>query len=208
MEKIASLFSILALISLSFASSFATFSFMNVALAASDADSSQELSIKEATESSNVKSEDKKVEYQLPYPGLLPDSPLYFLKMVRDRIVGFLISDPLKKAEFDLLAADKRLNAGIYLLNKDKSKSALAYSTISKGENYFEEAIKNVREAKKQGMDTNDIIRRLSDSSYKHQEVLTMLRKKAPKELKESFMSLEKRAKDLRKQVESLKPKK
>lgn len=167
----------------------------------------EELSIKEAAVSAEGKTA-KSVEYELPYPGILPDNPLYSLKMLRDRIVGILISDPLKKAEFDLLQTDKRLNTGIYLLNKDKSKASLAQSTISKGENYFEEAIKNVKEAKKQGMDTNDIVRRLLDSSYKHQEVLRMLRQKAPKDLKESFVSLEKRVESLKKQVESLKAKK
>ncbi|PIZ98613.1 MAG: hypothetical protein COX78_02915, partial [Candidatus Levybacteria bacterium CG_4_10_14_0_2_um_filter_35_8] len=56
--------------------------------------------------------------YELPYPGLLPDHPLYFLKMTRDKIIGFFISDPIKKAEFDILQSDKRLSAGVYLLNK------------------------------------------------------------------------------------------
>lgn len=182
---------------------------LNVAFASlSGAFAQEELTIKEATESSEPSTVKKSLEYTLPYPGILPDNPLYSLKMLRDRIVGILISDPLKKAEFGLLQTDKRLNTGIYLLNKDKSKASLAQSTISKGENYFEEAIKNVKEAKKQGMDTNDIVRRLSDSSYKHQEVLRMLRQKASKDLKESFMSLEKRVEGLKKQVESLKPKK
>ncbi len=161
--------------------------------------------LKEATGSSETS---KTIEYELPYPGILPDNPLYFLKMIRDRIIGFLISDPLKKAEFDLLQADKRLNSGIFLFKKGKEKYSLALSTVSKGENYFEEAIAKAGEAKKQGMDTNDIVRRLSDSSYKHQEVLRYLRQKAPKDLKESFMSLENRVEDLKKQVESLKPKK
>jgi len=206
--KVTSLLSILTLVSLSLTSSFsplsgifATFMKLNVALA------QEELFIKEATVSAETKTT-KSAQYELPYPGILPDNPLYSLKMLRDRIVDFLVSDSLKKAQFDLLQADKRLNTGIYLVQKGKDKYSLAESTISKGENYFEEAIKNVREAKKQRMDTNDMVRRLSDSSYKHQEVLTMLRNKAPKDLKESFMSLEKRAKDIGKQVESLKPKK
>ena len=29
------------------------------------------------------------VAYQLPFPGLLPDNPLYFLKTMRDRLVVF-----------------------------------------------------------------------------------------------------------------------
>src|SRR3989344_5431146 len=81
----------------------------------------------------------KSVEYNLPYPGLLPDSPFYSLKSLRDKIVSFLISSPLKKAEFNLLQADKRLNAGLYLFNsakqnggdKDAKKINLAIVTIS-----------------------------------------------------------------------------
>ena len=91
-----------------------------------------EMVLKEATGSSETVSKNKDIEYTLPYPGILPDSPLYFLKTARDKIVSFLISDPLKKAEFNLLAADKRLNSGIFLFNKGKEKYKLALSTISK----------------------------------------------------------------------------
>ena len=59
-----------------------------------------------------------KVEYELPYPGLLPDNPLYYLKAIRDNILKFLIRDPMKKAEFDLLQSDKRLGASYALLKK------------------------------------------------------------------------------------------
>ena len=137
------------------------------------------------------------IDYELPYPGLMPDNPLYFLKVGRDLVVGMLISDSLKKAEFDLLAADKRLNAGVYILNSAKQnekKINMAESTISKGENYFEKAIGKAREAKMQGMDIKDISARLLTSSKKHQEVI--------KELK--FESLLKRAQGFEKQVKSL----
>ena len=49
--------------------------------------------------------------YLLPYPGMLPDNPLYMLKAMRDRVINFLIADSQKKAEFYLLQSDKRLNA-------------------------------------------------------------------------------------------------
>ena len=35
-------------------------------------------------------------QYNLPYPGLLPDNRFYLLKMIRDRVVGMLIADPIK----------------------------------------------------------------------------------------------------------------
>ncbi len=148
-----------------------------------------------------------KVEYALPYPGLLPDNPLYFLKAIRDRIVGFFISDPLKKADFDLLAADKRLSAGIMLFAKGKSRDQLAQSTISKGENYFEQAISEAIQAKNQGEDNKDILARLYNSSLKHQEVIKSLEDKSSGNLKDEFKTLEQRTEKFQNQVKSLIPK-
>lgn len=144
----------------------------------------------------------KPIEYQLPYPGLLPDSPLYFLKVTRDRIISFLIADPLKKGEFNLLQADKRLNAGVLLFQKGKQE--LAQSTISKGENYFEQAIQKIEEAKSQGQKTDAFATKLSLSAKKHKEVLKVLEKKASKNTKEGIVALRERASRFEKQVDSL----
>ena len=132
-----------------------------------------------------------KVNYELPYPGLLPDSPLYFLRIIRDKTVSFLIADPLKKAEFNLLQADKRLNAGIYLFNKGKISQAL--STISKAENYFGQSLEKAKKARLEGMEIDDIIRKLINAAKKHQEELSSLEKKAPQDFKANFASLQKR---------------
>ena len=145
------------------------------------------------------------VEYQLPYPGLLPDNPLYFLKVFRDRIVEFLISDPLKKAEFNLLEADKRLNAGVYVFKKGKVD--LAESSISKGENYFEKAISETMEAKKQGMDISDISKKLLISASKHEEILNNLESKTDNSRKSKFSAIGKRVYSFKNQVDLLKPK-
>ncbi len=139
----------------------------------------------------------EKVNYELPYPGLLPDSPLYFLRIIRDKAISFLIADPLKKAEFDLLQADKRLNAGIYLFNKGKVSMSL--STISKAENYFEEALTKRREAAKQGMDTEDIERRLMQAVAKHREELGKIIKRVNKNFKGNFEKEYKRVIDFEK---------
>lgn len=164
----------------------------------------EDLSIKEGAITPTLPEIKKIVDYQLPYPGLLPDNPLYFAKAIRDAVVDFLISSPLKKADFYLLQADKRLNAGVYLVKLGESKYNLAQSTISKGQNYFEKAISKAEEAKRQGMDIKDLARRLSDSSKKHQEVLKSLEKMSAKDFKESLVSLEKRETSFEKQVKSL----
>ena len=118
------------------------------------------------------------IPYELPYPGILPDHPLWSLKALRDKIISFLIGDPVKKAEFDLSQADKRLNAGVYLFKKGKGD--LAYSTISKGENYFEQSVSKIAEARRVGKDINSLKSLILRAAQKHQAVLAQLIKQYP----------------------------
>ncbi|MBI3070316.1 MAG: hypothetical protein HYY87_03370 [Candidatus Levybacteria bacterium] len=143
------------------------------------------------------------IKYELPYPGLLPDSPLYFLKTGRDRIINFLISDPLKKAEFNLLQADKRLQAGVYLFKK-QGKERLAESTISKGENYFDQAIAQAQQAQQEGRKVSSLGNRLFLAAQKHQEVLKSLEAKSPKEIKGSITALKEKVANFEKKVDLL----
>ncbi|RJQ27424.1 hypothetical protein C4577_01165 [Candidatus Parcubacteria bacterium] len=134
-----------------------------------------------------------KVEYQLPYPGVLPDNPLYFLKAARDRLVSILINDPLKKSEFNLLNSDKRIGAGIALVEKDKD--ALAVSVISKSNNYLFDAVIAAEESKKLGKDTKSLSENIRNSILKHKEKIEELEKlidkKYVKELKSEYKRLE-----------------
>jgi len=146
------------------------------------------------------------VDYTLPYPGLLPDSPFYFLRATRDKIISLLISDPLKKAEFDLLQADKRLAAGMYL--RDKKKYEMAATSISKGENYFESAITQAKIAKNKGQSVGDIASRLYKSAQKHEEVIKDLESRTKGNLKATFLAEEKRADDFEKRAKEFLPQK
>lgn len=117
---------------------------------------------------------EKKQEYLLPFPGILPDHPLYFLKKVRDGILDRLIVDPLRKAEFHVLQADKRLNMGKILV--EQGKGALAETTISKGEKYMERAVSGLTAFKSTGRPVSaSLIDKLTRSMEKHVEVLTDL---------------------------------
>lgn len=64
------------------------------------------------------------IQYVLPYPGLLPTHPLYFIKNIRDKIIELLVTDPISKSEFYILQADKKLNMGVTLENADKKYDA------------------------------------------------------------------------------------
>jgi len=117
------------------------------------------------------------IDYSLVYPGILPNNPLYPIKMIRDRIVLFLIADPVKRASFNLLQADKRVAAGELLLKEDEKNEALAITTIEKGENYFHEAFNQAFQLKREGREVNIFIQKLSSAREKHTQVLTDLKK-------------------------------
>ncbi|MFZ5845598.1 MAG: DUF5667 domain-containing protein [Patescibacteria group bacterium] len=115
--------------------------------------------------------EKKKIEYVLPYPGILPDHPLYVLKKVRDYILDKLIVDPVRKTEFYVLQADKRLNMGLFLAGR--GKLILAEQTISKGEKYLDKAIGGFVALRREGKPVpGHVTDRLEKAMAKHIEVL------------------------------------
>lgn len=148
----------------------------------------------------------QKVNYSLPYPGLLPNNPLYILKAIRDRVISFLIADPKRKAEFDLLQADKRLSAGMYLLQAGQNQGGLAVETISKGENYFFMAISETKTAQKQGENITDIVSRLENASLKHQQVFDDLENQTQGQVKDRLQIEEKRVEDFENSAAALMP--
>lgn len=147
----------------------------------------------------------KPVEYTLPYPGLLPDHPLYFLREVRDSLQNFFVSNPLRKAEFYLLQADKDISASS-MLSQKKRTAALAGATANESQNHFEKAIDAVKDAKKQGLDTQEIAKKLVQANEKHQEIIKQMTGGVAKEYREAFIKAGERAKILGEKAKSLLP--
>ncbi len=110
-------------------------------------------------------------EYALPYPGILPDSPVYFLKNLRDQTVLFFLRDKTQKSFYLLLMSDKRLGAGQVLVNT--GKISLGEITLVKSEDYFKQAVDLADKNNK------DLISKLVVAGSKHQEILEGLRSKA-----------------------------
>ncbi len=110
-------------------------------------------------------------DYVLPYPGILPDHPLYPLKRLRDYVLDRIIVDPVRKAEFHILQADKRLNMGLFLLEKGNAK--LAEETVSKGEKYMYRAVFGLMAIQSSGKTAPAyMVEKLGKSLEKHREVL------------------------------------
>jgi len=114
-----------------------------------------------------------KPEYYLPYPGLLPDSPFYKLKAVRDRVKLWLTFSQEKKVGLELLYADKRINAAWNLA--EGGKLSLAVTTATKAEKYLESAVNRAEILSRGGQDVKSLLATFQKAIPKHGEILEVL---------------------------------
>lgn len=129
-------------------------------------------------ELSNTEDIEEKVDYYLPYPGILPDHPLYWLKMFRDRIMLTLTKNPVDKYGRLLLYADKRVGAAKVLV--EGGKAELGVTTATKAGKYLEQAINEFKGINDPGKATPEERERLLKAGMKHEEVLNAILDKVP----------------------------
>lgn len=123
--------------------------------------------------------EGKRVEYTLPYPGMLPDNPLYILKTTRDWIVNLLTKDSVSKSRLYLLNSDKRAASALALA--ENGKTQLAISTMSKAEKYALKLIKCMKDIKEKGdQKSDDFNLNVKLSNEKHREIIEDMLKIVP----------------------------
>jgi hypothetical protein len=91
-----------------------------------------------------------KVDYVLPYPGILPDNPIYFLKDLRDKIMEMLIADPVKKMEFHLLQSDKFI--GMALSYEGQGKWDKVTGMLDKSNLFMEKTVQEAGDIKTKGL--------------------------------------------------------
>lgn len=138
----------------------------------------------EATEAASLEPAPEvteEVDYYLPYPGILPDHPLYWLKMIRDRVLLWLTRNPAARLERLLLYADKRVGAAEALIKGGKVD--LGITTASKAEKYLEQAIEQLEVVEEKVEDVGKIERlreKLGKATLKHTEVLEGVWEKVP----------------------------
>jgi len=137
------------------------------------------------------------VDYYLPYPGILPDHPFYWAKMIRDRIQLLLTTKGLVRAEKLLMYADKRLGAGWALI--EGNKKDLGVSTLTKGEKYLERVGMEIMGFGDSG-EEKEFKDKFIKAMLKHQQVLKLVVEKlegGQKELVEQMIGEEKEKKGL-----------
>ena len=134
-----------------------------------EATSEGELDSQENNEESVV-SEDE-VDYYLPYPGILPDHPFYFLKMLRDKVKLLFTTNKQVQVELMLLFADKRIGAAEALV--DGGKIELGLETAIKAEGYLQRVVETLNE-----LDDESWWEKTYLAAQKHKEVLDQIREK------------------------------
>lgn len=146
------------------------------------------------TEPSVLGEETINIEYYLAYPGrVLPDSPLWPLKALRDRIWLWITTNPSRKAELKLLFADKRVSMSKILFEKEKPE--IGYSTLTKAEKYLEEAVNQEKQNRAEGIDTGEFLQRLAKASLKHAQIIEEILEIAPEDAKPQIIKTEDYAK-------------
>lgn len=128
-------------------------------------------------------------EYTLPYSGLLPDSPLYPFKKMRDSVWVFFTRDSLKKAELLLLHSDKKIAMAQVLADKGNWNKALEIAQDS--EEDVAKMITAIQMAKRIGYAPQpDLLSKMRKSSTKHGTMLKDFMKKSDPAYKPAFDDL------------------
>ncbi|OGG08584.1 hypothetical protein A2154_00545 [Candidatus Gottesmanbacteria bacterium RBG_16_43_7] len=144
-----------------------------------------------------------KIDYTLPYPGILTDHPLYMLKAWRDLIMQIFIIDPVKKIEFQILQSDKFFGMGIMYVSDNKWESA--QNVFTRSVNATEQAIKMTAETN-QGISKVPVmtIEHIEKSLQKHQELLQEMASGRSGSQKDILTTELERASQLRQKVQQL----
>lgn len=111
------------------------------------------------------------LEYNLPYPGLLPDHPLYLLKALRDKILLFFTRDPVRRTNITLLLSDKRLVMGQILL--EQGSTDLSVSTFIKAEKYLLDTSRLLVTLKKDNNLPPGLADKVELAAKKHEEIIS-----------------------------------
>ena len=121
-------------------------------------------------------------ETELPSPGLLPDSPFYFLETIAEEIVTFFTFGDLKKAErYAILAAERLAEVQAVV---EKGKPEFAEKTLARYENQLNNSIARAKKAQVKGQSVEKVMIRVGQATSKHLEVLAQVYEKVPEQAK------------------------
>ncbi|MDP2641626.1 MAG: DUF5667 domain-containing protein [Candidatus Yanofskybacteria bacterium] len=119
---------------------------------------------------------------ELPDPGMLPDNPLYFFKSWGEGIGTFFAFGGVAKAERFLNLAERRLAEANALA--ERGKPDIAARSVERYEEQLARALARADEARENGLDTDEVLAKVSEATLKHQEVLAGVYERVPEQAK------------------------
>ena len=125
---------------------------------------------------------------ELPDPGLLPDSPFYFLEIISEDIVSLFTFGDLKKAERYAKLATERLAEVQAIAEKEKPK--LIEKTLARYEKQLENSIARAEKAQAKDKNTEkvmEVVARVGQATSKHLQVLAEVGEKCPEQAKSAI---------------------
>jgi len=120
-------------------------------------------------------------------PGILPDSPFYFVKSWGRTVRSFFAFNAQEKAKLALRFANEDALAIKELC--DKGECQLAEKHCEKFQEQFQRAIQWTERAREEGRDIEELIERLKENHLRQQQVLASLLEKVPEEAKEGILN-------------------
>jgi hypothetical protein len=121
----------------------------------------------------------------LPEPGLLPDSPFYFVKSWSEGVGTFFTFGDVAKAKRFLNLSEKRLAEAVALVAKGKPE--VAEGVMGKYQEHLNRALTKAEEAKTKGLDTDEVLAKVAEATLKHQAVLANVYEKVPAQAKSAI---------------------
>lgn len=121
-------------------------------------------------------------ENYLPDPGMLPDHPLYFLKDWRETIGTFFTFGDIPKAERHLFLAERRIVEAKALADKDKLE--FTKRALEQHREQLNRTLEKIEQAKQKGLDTDEILAKVSQATLRHQAVLIEVYERVPEQVR------------------------
>lgn len=131
---------------------------------------------------------------KLPKPQIMPDNPLYILKIWYEKFIIFISFGDAKRAERYSKLAEERLREAEQMTKKGKEE--LAKRALAEYEKYLNKALDKTEELKKQAQEEatnkakdelNRALEKVSESTLKNQEVLLRIYQLVPDPAKEAI---------------------
>jgi len=119
-------------------------------------------------------------------PRILPDSPWYIFKLIRDRIRLFLTRDQVEKALLELEQINKRVLEFQQLC--DIGKCEKYQKMAGKFARRMEKLEEKAQRLKNEGRNVEELIEKLRESGLKQQAVLQRVYERAPEPAKEAIL--------------------